>query len=217
MPAPCTHLLYLHGFRSSPASFKARRLAAWMAGRRPAATWWCPQLPPSPAAALQLVLQGSAHWPAERSAVVGSSLGGFYALVLAAQRPRWRAVLLNPALHPARDLAAQVGPQTAYHAPDDPAQAFDFTPAALDELRALQPPLPLALPPGDDPARLALVAATGDEVLDWREMSAALPGARARIVPGSDHALSDFDQHLPFLLRHLGLAAPGDEPAAAPG
>ncbi|HEY2978259.1 MAG TPA: YqiA/YcfP family alpha/beta fold hydrolase, partial [Burkholderiaceae bacterium] len=37
-----SHLLYLHGFRSSPKSFKAQRLAAWLAAHRPDVTWWCP-------------------------------------------------------------------------------------------------------------------------------------------------------------------------------
>jgi predicted esterase YcpF (UPF0227 family) len=49
------------------------------------------------------------------------------------------------------------------------------------------------------------VVATGDEVLDWREMQARYAACHLRIVEGSDHALSDFDQHLPAILAHLGL------------
>jgi exoribonuclease-2 len=45
---PTTHLLYLHGFRSSPQSAKARQVAARVAAQHPGVTWWCPQLPPSP-------------------------------------------------------------------------------------------------------------------------------------------------------------------------
>jgi predicted esterase YcpF (UPF0227 family) len=74
-----THLLYLHGFRSSPQSAKARQVAARVAARHPGVTWWCPQLPPSPRQAMAEVMAGVAGWPRERMAVVGSSLGGFYA------------------------------------------------------------------------------------------------------------------------------------------
>ena len=49
MPAmsaePLTHLLYLHGFRSSPRSTKARQVEARMRERHPDVHWWCPQLP----------------------------------------------------------------------------------------------------------------------------------------------------------------------------
>ncbi len=62
--AGVTHLLYLHGFRSSPKSFKAQRLRAWLETHRPDVHWWCPQLPPSPAAAMALLRQGIAQWPA---------------------------------------------------------------------------------------------------------------------------------------------------------
>jgi len=81
-----THLLYLHGFRSSPQSAKARLMAARVAAGHPGVTWWCPQLPPSPRAAAALIERGTADWPAERMAVVGSSLGGFYATWLAGRR-----------------------------------------------------------------------------------------------------------------------------------
>ena len=78
-----SHLLYLHGFRSSPQSTKARQIAAWLQDHRPDLHWWCPQLPVSPKQAVALIDSGTADWPRERMAVIGSSLGGFYATVLA--------------------------------------------------------------------------------------------------------------------------------------
>ena len=58
-----THLLYLHGFRSSPLSFKAQRLQAWLAEHRPTVQWWCPQLPPSPRVAVASLVDGVGEWP----------------------------------------------------------------------------------------------------------------------------------------------------------
>jgi predicted esterase YcpF (UPF0227 family) len=190
-----THLLYLHGFRSSPQSFKARRLAAWLAQHRPDVQWWCPQLPPSPAQALALIEAGTRGWPAGSSAVVGSSLGGFYATVWA-QRCGWPSVVMNPAVDPARDLARHIGEQTAFHAPEE---RFFFEPGFVAELRTLTPG------PLQHPARCLAIVATGDELLDWREMCSRYQGARLHLIEGSDHALSDFDTHLPHLLKHLQL------------
>ena len=199
--APPTHLLYLHGFRSSPRSFKALRLQAWLAAHRPEVHWWCPQLPPSPRAAMALVRQGIAGWPAARSAVLGSSLGGFYATAVA-QDTGWPAVLLNPAVDPARDLAACVGELSAFHTPEE---RFLFRAEYIDELRQL------AVPAIAHPERLLAIVAKGDELLDWREMCARYAGAQLRLLDGSDHALSDFDAHLPHILRFLRL----DEPTTA--
>jgi predicted esterase YcpF (UPF0227 family) len=192
-----THLLYLHGFRSSPQSFKAQRMAAWMQEHRPDIVWWCPQLPPSPREAIALLEHRIAAWPRERMAVVGSSLGGFYATVLA-ERLGCPAVLLNPAIDPARDLAAYIGEQTAFH---DPQQHFFFRAEYVDELRASTP---TAI---TQPERYFAVIAKGDEVLDWREMSARYASARIKLLEGGDHALSDFDAHLPQVLAFLGLDA----------
>ena len=194
MTAP-THLLYLHGFRSSPRSFKAERLRAWLAAHRPDVHWWCPQLPPSPRAAVALAESGVADWPRHLMAVLGSSLGGFYATVLA-ERLGCAAVLLNPAVDPARDLAAYIGEQRAFH---DPQERFEFRAGYVDELRALAPAAIMR------PERYCAVIAKGDELLDWREMTARYAGAQIRLLEGSDHALSDFDEHLPHLLRFLQL------------
>src|SRR5574341_448535 len=136
--SPVTHLLYLHGFRSSPQSTKARRMAAEVQALResgPELAWWCPQLPPSPAEAVRELMAGVEPWPRETMAVMGSSLGGFYATVLA-EALGCKAVLINPAVHPARDLAGAIGEQSAWH---DPSQHFYFRAEFVDELRALEP------------------------------------------------------------------------------
>ena len=192
---PTTHLLYLHGFRSSPQSTKAREVAAWIAEQHPEVAWSCPQLPPSPREAIALIETLVASWPRAGMAVIGSSLGGFYAAVVA-QRHGCPVVLLNPAPHPARDLAKYVGESTAWHSDE----AFFFRPEFVDELRAMAPDR-LA-----HPKRCFAVIAKGDEVLDWREMLAFVAGAQVELLEGGDHAISDFASHLPKVMRFLGLA-----------
>ncbi len=192
---PTTHLLYLHGFRSSHLSAKAQKVAARVHSRNPGVTWWCPQLPPSPRLAMEAVMQGIALWPRESMAVIGSSLGGFYATCVA-QQTGCPAVLLNPAVHPARDLAAYIGEQTQFHNPEE---RFFFQPAFVDELRALDPG------PLRHPERFFAIIAQGDEVLDWREMAGRYPGARIKLLDGGDHALSDFDDHPDEVFGFLGL------------
>jgi len=192
---PTTHLLYLHGFRSSPLSMKAQKVAARVQARHPDVVWWCPQLPPSPRLAMAMVLEGIAGWPRASMAVVGSSLGGFYATWVA-QQTGCPAVLLNPAVDPARDLAAYIGEQTGFHNPDE---RFFFAPEFVDELRALE------AGPLRAPEKFFAVIAKGDEVLDWREMTGRYPGARIKLLEGSDHALSDFDDHIDEVLAFLNL------------
>jgi predicted esterase YcpF (UPF0227 family) len=195
-----SHILYLHGFRSSPQSAKAQMVAAAVAqaqARHPdhAPAWACPQLPPSPAQAWREIQAIAAEWPTESTAVIGSSLGGFYAAALANARG-CRAALINPAINPARDGIRHIGEQSHFHSPED---RFYFRPEFIDELKAITP-WPLNMP-----ERHWSLIAQGDEVLDWREMQAACNGTVGLLLPGSDHAVSDFDQHLPALLAWLNL------------
>lgn len=195
--APPTHFLYLHGFRSSPQSAKAQQMQAWVQAHRPDVHWWCPQLPPSPADAMRMVKEGIAQWPREGIVVVGSSLGGFYATWVAEQTG-CRAALLNPAIAPARDLAKYIGEQTSWH---DPQERFFFREAFVGELRAL------ACPALTRPARYFALICQGDEVLDWREMHGHYAACPGLLLEGGDHAISNFAQHMPAVLAHLGLTA----------
>jgi predicted esterase YcpF (UPF0227 family) len=190
-----THLLYLHGFRSSPQSTKARLVQQHVAQQHPGVTLWCPQLPPSPRQAMEEVLQGIAAWPRAHMAVMGSSLGGYYATWIAEQTG-CRAVLLNPAVFAARDLATQVGVHPSWH---EPQATFEFKATYVDELRAL------AVPTVTQPERYYALIAKGDEVLDWREMSAHYSGTHGRLLEGSDHAITAFADYLAEVLDFLQL------------
>ena len=189
-----THLLYLHGFRSSPQSTKARQVAAWVAEHRPDIEWWCPQLPPSPREAMEMVFTRLQRWPTAQTAVIGSSLGGFYACVVA-ERLGCPAVLLNPAVDPATDLSRHIGETKAWHSDE----SFFFRAEFIDELRAMTP-LTLTAP-----QRYFAVIAKGDEVLVWHAMTALCAGCKLKLLEGGDHALSDFSVHLPDVLDFLGL------------
>jgi predicted esterase YcpF (UPF0227 family) len=174
-------MLYLHGFRSSPQSYKARVVAQKMAALGRADELACPQLPASPKAAMALALDLVDGWPADQLAIVGSSLGGYYATWLA-EKLGCRAVLLNPAVAPLDSLEQHVGVTTAWHSD----QPFEFRREYIGELRAL------AVDNITRPERYFLIAATGDEVLDYRAMVARYAGARQVVIEGSDHALSEF-------------------------
>ncbi|MEP7101402.1 MAG: YqiA/YcfP family alpha/beta fold hydrolase [Burkholderiales bacterium] len=195
--ADITRLLYLHGFRSSPQSAKARLTAAWMQQHRPDVEWWCPQLPPSPREAMQIVLDRVAAWPAATSAVIGSSLGGFYATAVA-ERLGCRAVLLNPAVDPARDLTKYIGEITAWHSDE----RFFFKPEFIAELRQIAPASLTKL------QRYFAVIAKGDELLSWIEMSERYAGCHIELLESGDHALSDYESaHLPAVTAFLGLTS----------
>jgi predicted esterase YcpF (UPF0227 family) len=206
-------ILYLHGFRSSPASYKAKLLEQAMTELGRARDWLCPQLPASPHAAVELGMalgRGMLDELGERGVVsplgltvIGSSLGGYYATWIAEQLG-CKAVLLNPAVEAARDLATQVGEHLMYHS----AAPFIFKPEYIDELAAMRVSRPT------QPHRYFLVAATGDEVLNWREMRDRYAGCRQRIIEGSDHGISDFERWMPEV---LDFAFGDSQTAATPG
>lgn len=185
-------LIYIHGLNSSPASFKAnllkRRLQAL--GRGP--EFVAPALPHRPAeAAEQLDALVERH---ERPALVGSSLGGYYATYLA-EKHALRAVLLNPAVRPYDALRDCLGLQQNLYT----LERYEFTARHLDELRSLEVT-------AITPDRYLLVVATGDEVLDYRQAVARYRGCREIVISGGDHGLSDFADHVDAVLGHCDAA-----------
>jgi predicted esterase YcpF (UPF0227 family) len=192
---PTTLLVYLHGFRSSPRSSKAvmtREAIESLSSAKDPIEWYCPQLLASPKASMDMVTEYIDQSTADRIVVIGSSLGGFYTNYLA-EKYACKAIALNPAVRAARELAPHVGMMTAYDS-DEP---FDFRPEYIDELKALQ------VDKITDPSRYFLIAAKGDELLDWREMVDFYPGAKHLVLEGSDHGIADYADHLPEVLKFI--------------
>ncbi|MGO4307308.1 MULTISPECIES: YqiA/YcfP family alpha/beta fold hydrolase [unclassified Cupriavidus] len=200
-------LLYLHGFRSSPQSLKSRlvqeRMRDWGVGKYFA----CPMLNVSPAQAIaqaEAAIRGARAGGDAEIAIIGSSLGGFYARWLA-ERHDCRVVLLNPAIHPWTDLEKYLGEQPLYHGGG----------SVTVERHHLQELLDLRVDAISRPERYYLLATTGDEVLDYRDMIDACPGARLRLIEGSDHGISEFEDYVDDVLAFCGFGPGGKLPRAA--
>ena len=181
-------VVYLHGFRSSPRSSKARMTGDAIAHRVEQGApieWYCPQLHASPQESMDLVRRRIDASKADRLSVIGSSLGGFYTNYLA-EHYGCKGIALNPAVRAGRELAPHVGMMTAY----DSEEPFDFRAEYIDELNRMQVES-ITLP-----ERYLLLAATGDELLDWREMAAFYPSAQQIIIQGSDHGIHNYREYL---------------------
>jgi len=190
-----TLLVYLHGFRSSPRSSKAvitGDAVKAISKEHDPYEFYCPQLLASPKQSMDMVTAYIDQAQFDRLLVVGSSLGGFYANFLA-EKYGCKAVALNPAVRAARELAPHVGMMTAYDS-DEP---FDFRPEYIEELQALQ------VEKISIPDRYFLMAAKGDELLDWKEMVQFYDGANQLVLEGSDHGIADYADHLPKVMQFL--------------
>ena len=186
-------LIYIHGFNSSPASAKAQLVKARLEARGRDAEFLAPALPHGPAQAAALLDDLVVRHPG--AALVGSSLGGYYATWLAEKHGAQTVALLNPAVRPYELLGAHLGMQENLYT----GERYEFTARHVDELRRLEVD-------AITPARYLLIAATGDEVLDYRAAVARYRGCRQIVIEGGDHGLSDFAAHLDAVLDFCGFA-----------
>jgi predicted esterase YcpF (UPF0227 family) len=147
--------------------------------------WYCPQLLASPRESMDMVQRHIDAIKTDRLTVIGSSLGGFYTNYLA-ERYGCKGIALNPAVRAGRELAPHVGMMTAY----DSEEPFDFRAEYIDELNRMQ------VESITHPERYLLLAATGDELLDWQEMAAFYRGAQQIIIHGSDHGICNYSDYL---------------------
>lgn len=187
-------ILYLHGFRSSPSSYKARMLREYMQTQDLTSQYWCEQLPISPAEAIAKIEQ-QIHHCVTKPTLIGSSLGGYYATYLA-EKHDLRAILVNPSVIAALTLQTYLGPQTNLYT----GEVFELLPKHLAELRALEME-------HITPQHYWLMVETGDEILDYRQAVTRYDGARQTILPGGDHSFTHWLDYLEEIIEFAQLSS----------
>lgn len=187
-------LIYIHGFNSAPASFKARITGERMCALGREHEYLVPALPHRPAEAMAL-LRGLIEQHPD-AVLLGSSLGGYYATWLS-ERYALRAVLVNPAVRPYALLHRELGKQKNIYT----GETYRLTTQHIAELKALEVAI-------ITPERYFLLTRTGDEVLDYRDAVEKYRGARQWVIPGGDHGFGDFGNWLNAVLAFCGINDP---------
>lgn len=181
------NLLFLHGFNSSPESAKAEQLRSYLQQHRPDWQLIAPQLASTPMACWQQLQQLLSEQPID--AVVGSSLGGFFATLIA-EGACIPAALVNPAVAPAKLLLDALGEHTNPYT----GEQYRLEHSHIEELIQLQPA-------AISPSRYMVLVTTGDEVLDYRQAVQFYRGARIDVISGGDHLFTMFGQHIAEIFR----------------
>lgn len=190
-----SHLfIYLHGFRSSPQSSKAQITLEAINNLKSAedVVWYAPQLPPSPKQAIQEIEKKISQVAPIKLSIVGSSLGGYYATYLAEKYTDSVITVLNPGVEPEKILCDHVGINKNWH--ND--ETFDFKSSYLTELEEL------SVPDLSNPQRYLLLAATEDEVIDYKDMISKYHACQIKLLEGEDHSITHYKQYVHLLINH---------------
>ncbi len=178
-------LVYIHGFLSSPLSFKAQQTQAWLQVQYPQIAFYCPQLPPYPGetqAILETLVESLLPQPVY---LMGSSLGGFWATWLA-EKYNLPAVLINPAVRPQDFMPAYLEVDLKSYHTDD---SYRLHSGHIDEIVAVDAPVTRK-------PNYWLLVQTGDETLDYRQAVQKYIGCKQTVEEGGDHAFQGFERYL---------------------
>ena len=186
------HILYLHGFLSSPKSVKAQLTVDYVKHHYPNVQLHVPEIPNYPGEAAKLILELAQSIGTESLRCIGSSMGGFMSTFLV-ERFGGKAVLINPAVRPFELLVDYLGE----HVNPYTEKAFTLEQKHISELRELDTPTV------KDPDNYWALLQTGDETLDYRQAEQKYAGGRLTIEPGGDHSFVGYERYLSQIVEFL--------------
>lgn len=187
-------VIYLHGFLSSPQSSKARQTIDFCRESGIEDNLYVPELDDSPAVAVAKLQDYIDRHRDIPIALIGSSLGGYYATCLA-ERNQFPAALVNPAVRPYEHWRTYIGRRKSYYSD----RMHTVTEQHVQEL------LDIDHEPLKHPQNYLLLVQTGDEVLDYRLAVEKYRGSTCLVQEGGDHSFQNYASLLPTIFEFFSL------------
>ncbi|KPV95417.1 esterase YqiA [Pseudoalteromonas sp. P1-9] len=183
-------VIYIHGFNSSPESFKAQQFGRYLAEHHDV-EYLVPKLNHEPR---EILLTLEALITANTK-LIGSSLGGYFATILS-ERYQLPAVVVNPAVAPfdlMHDyLGTQYNPYQGYY--------YDVTERHVDQLKQFY------IANLSQPELILLLQQTGDEVLDFSQAVDYYKNCRQHVEFAGDHSFIGFERYFPVIVDFLKIS-----------
>jgi len=189
------HVLYLHGFLSSPKSVKAQATKAYFEQHHPDVTLHIPALSNYPSQVESQLLALIESTPAlikDGLRVIGSSMGGYLSTFLI-EKFSGKAVLINPAVKPYELLQGFIGEHTNPYT----GEVFHIVETDINVIEKLD-----AKELRHAPAYKVLLQ-TEDETLDYRLAETKYASSTLVVEEGGDHSFIGFENHLPAIADFL--------------
>ncbi|RUP81203.1 esterase YqiA [Alteromonas sp. KS69] len=189
------HVLYLHGFLSSPKSVKAQATKAYFEQHHPDVTLHIPALSNYPSQVESQLLALIESTPAlikDGLRVIGSSMGGYLSTFLI-EKFSGKAVLINPAVKPYELLQGFIGEHTNPYT----GEVFHIVESDINVIEKLD-----AKELRHAPAYKVLLQ-TEDETLDYRLAETKYASSTLVVEEGGDHSFIGFENHLPAIADFL--------------
>jgi len=174
-------IIYIHGFSSHGFGGKASAFRAYYEGKEE--VFMAPSLSYVPELAIQTLEEIIEAYGVEDVKLIGSSLGGYYALYLA-QKYGLKTVLINPSIYPYKTLGKVLGEVPNYY----DSSHFEWKASHLEMLKQYEVTV-------RDQENIMLLLQKGDEVLDYTEAVRKLPNAVLHLEEGGDHGFVGIERY----------------------
>jgi predicted esterase YcpF (UPF0227 family) len=176
--------LYLHGFGSSPNCKKSNELAAYFKTLPVLIEFVAPTMSEWPLKAIQDIEEVIAKYPTHQLCVVGSSLGGYYAMEIT-ERHACKTVLINPMLSVGCGFEEYVGEKAMHYE-----KTIEITPKHVEQLKQLQRNTLKT------PENYYVLLQKDDNIINYRHAFEFFKEAKTAVYSGGGHQFSNFNETL---------------------